>query len=211
MRRVALTVFFLLATWTFAQTAGAPIWKPRLITRDRFPNSTVREVMVSDFDISDLKIVLEKTRLSDIQAKLGADEGHDGEAGDSLYWLCYRGRDADGPWALWLMAGEMDDGTVGRFQWRRIRPSERFDDRCPVLQRTKSKVKLPLTLRLGMPEADLVKMLGRPTRRYGQTLMFVHNHDEILNNQPYTVQNTVTVLIRDGKVSAVEVFKLTSS
>ena len=55
------------------------------------------------------------------------------------------------------------------------------------------------------------KILGRPTVRYSNTLIFDHEHKETIRNVPYFVSNTVAVALRGGVVWAIQVSKDTEN
>jgi hypothetical protein len=199
-----------------AQVAGnlqnRLVWKPpRVLKSDVLPAATVPKEMVKTLRVSDLTIALESTDMKKVQRRFGGTFGAEGDAGDSLEWLCLRGGDAAGRWVLWLKSGEMDDGTVGSFQWRRVPRDAKFDERCGVLSKADDRVELPIALRLGMSEADVLDVLGQPTGRYGNTLLYVHKHEGLNNNQEFTALNTVSVVVRDGAVWAIEVLKVSMS
>jgi hypothetical protein len=73
--------------------------------------------MVKAIRISALNVELEETNMNQVLARFGGNFGTQGDAGDSLEWLCLSGHERDGPFDLWLKSGEMDAGTVGSFQW----------------------------------------------------------------------------------------------
>jgi hypothetical protein len=81
---------------------------------------------------------------------------------------------------LWLESGEIDGGSVGSFQWRRVGPNTRFDKRCRMLPRTNSRIKLPIPLHLGTTETEALQILGQPTARHGDTLLYVHERDDFV-------------------------------
>jgi hypothetical protein len=215
-RSPQVAVLCLLTSAALAQTGGGSasglIWKPpRIRATHVVPKSTIRKIMVGTVQVSNMKIVLEETKMTDVQARFGGEIGAEGDAGDSLAWLCLRGRDEAGPWALWLESGEMDADSVGSFQWRRVAPDRKFDPRCQRLKDDDSRVRLPISLRLGLSETDLLQTLGPPTIREGNTLLFEHDQDLVIHDEPYTEQNTVIVVMRNGAIWAIEVSKLTSS
>jgi hypothetical protein len=59
-----------------------------------------------------------------------------------------------------------------------------------------------------MSESQLFEALGQPTVRHGNTLLYVHEHDYAGKNGPSTVLNTVSIVLRDGAVLAIEVLKV---
>lgn len=166
--------------------------------------------MVKAIRVSDLNVELEETNMKQVQERFAGTFGRQGDAGDSLEWLCLSAHDVDGPFVLWLKSGEMDAGTVGSFQWRRVRNEARFDVRCGTLSEA-DKISLPLSLRPGMSQSELLKALGQPTARNGNTLLYVHEHDEVSKNGPFTVLNTISIVLRDGAVWAIEVLKVSMS
>ena len=194
-RTLAIAVLCFMSCALLAQAgSGSPVWKPlRIFTSDALPHGTIPKVMVGGFRFLDLKVVLEETKLGDVQARLGGEIGHEGDAGDSLSWLCYGGKDSNGAWVLWLKSGEMDAGTVGAFQWRRVNSGAEFDKRCQILPEKNTGIKLPVALSIGSSEAKLLEVLGNPTIRKGNKLLYVHEHDLVIRQQPCTLMNTVEV------------------
>lgn len=62
-----------------------------------------------------------------------------------------------------------------------------------------------------MSEADLTGVLGKPTAKRDDFLFYAHRHDLNLHNEPYTMMNTVTVQVKNGMVTAIRVWKSTTS
>lgn len=213
MKRIICTALLGLLTSTLpAQTSSnlqnSLVWKPpRILESEALPKGTVSRLMVKALRISDLNVELQETNMNQVQESFGGTFGTQGDAGDHLEWLCLSGRDVAGRWVLWLESGEMDAETVGSFQWRRVPEDARFDARCGMLSET-DKVKLAIPLHPGMSESQLFEALGQPTLRNGNTLLYVHEHDEVSKNGPFTVLNTVSIVLRDGAVWAIEVLKV---
>jgi hypothetical protein len=176
---------------------------------DVFPKATIPKPMLTKLDISDFTISLEKTELKAVQARFGGEIGHEGDASEYLAWLCLHGGDAAEHWVLWLESGETDGPTVGAFQWRRVSSTAQFDTRCRELPDWDSKVKLPIELRLGGRETKVLEVLGQPSFRKGDTLIYEHEHDEPIHGEPYTFTNRVIVALRRGMVWAIDVDKST--
>jgi hypothetical protein len=55
------------------------------------------------------------------------------------------------------------------------------------------------------------KILGRPTAVYGNTLVFVHQHEQDIGGEPFNVSNTVYITFRAGTVWTIQVWKDTVS
>jgi hypothetical protein len=165
--------------------------------------------MVAAFRISDLRISLEKTEMQDVASRLGGTLAGKGDAGLSDEWLCFYGNDPDGRWVLWLESGEIDGGTVGRFQWQRLNKNAILDKRGQSLGG--AKVELPIPLRLGVTEAEVLKTLGKPSARTADRFIYLHEHQSSIQGEPYTSDNVVAILFRAGRAWAIEVSKTTSS
>src|SRR5450755_632265 len=122
--------------------------------------------------------------MDDVRTHLGGTIGHTGDAAAYQEWLCFHGTDSKGRWVLWLESGEIDGGMVGSFQWQRLAKHAEIDQRCRMLQN--AAVELPIALQLGITEKEVLKTLGAPTVRRGDRLIYVHEHDESIRNEPYT-------------------------
>jgi hypothetical protein len=177
---------------------------------DALPKATVSKEMTGQLRVSGMTIVLEKTDMRDVQRRFGGTLGQEGDAGDYLQWLCVRGGDATGPWVLWLESGEMNAGTVGSFQWRRLTRAVKFDERCGSVSQNDNAVELPIALGLDISESKVLRTVGQPTARQRNTLLYVHEHEESDQNQPFTILNTLSVVVTNGRVSAIEVLKVSS-
>jgi hypothetical protein len=199
-----------------AQESGSPgdtpIWKPpRVSQSDVAPKPTVRKPMIGSIRIADFRIVLGQTTMKQAQRRLGGEPGSEGDAGDYLEWLCFRGRGAQGTWVLWLESGEIDGGDVGSVQWRSISPAAKVDARCGVLPKSFNVVQLPIPIRLGASEGEVLQLLGEPTGRENNAVLYIEMHEEILHGQPFTEYNAVTLEFRNGIVTAIQVEKSITS
>jgi hypothetical protein len=212
MRRLGWILLFTLACTSFAQKTDSPIWEPpSVIEFPDYSKSTVRHEIITGLRVSGMGIVLEESALEAVKSRAGGTIGHRGDAGDSLSWLCFHGTNTEDPWVLWLMSGEMDGGSVGGFRWQRLDQTTAIDTRCQPLYQGKQGIELPITLRLGTKEAAVLNMLGQPTNRLGDLLLYLHEHEEKVRNEPYTAMNTVAVVLRGGAVWALEVWKSTTN
>jgi hypothetical protein len=218
---VAVALLCLAVCPAFAQTTvrqptgdEPTIWAPPILWKfnDRaLPKATVPKEMIASLRVSGVTIPLEEeTELETMQSRFGGEIGSQGDAADSLGWLCLYGSDGIGPWVLWLESGEIDGPYIGGFQWRRVSHSSRFDERCSALPDT-SEVRLPIGLGLGTSEAKVIRILGRPTSRRGDTLLYEHEHDELIRGEQFFSTNTVIVALRGGVVRAIQAVKTTTN
>lgn len=74
-----------------------------------------------------------------------------------------------------------------------------------------TKVVLPIALKLGAPEADVAKVVGRPTVRRDDRLLYLHEHQLMIRGEPCTSDNVVGIRVRAGRVWAIEASKTTVS
>lgn len=213
----SMSALFFVACALFAQTASrssspdAPvIWDPPAWPfLQKTPKATVSKEMVAAVHVSDFPVILEKTKMEDVKSTLGGTIGQKDDAGNFDEWLCFYGADSGGRWALWLESGEINGGTVGSFQWRRLNEGAVLDGRCQMLG--EAKVELPIKLRLGITEEEVLKILGPPTVKRGDGLIYFHEHHLSIRGEPYTSDNAVAIVLRGGLAWAMKVSKTTVS
>lgn len=192
--------------------ADSVVWEPPIIGwPDTLPRPTVPKEMIGSLRVGRFPVILEATKLEDAQRHFGGTIGRRGDGGESEAWLCLHGKDAIGPWVLWLDSGEIDGPAIGGFQWRRLVPDQRPDRRCQLIRKGGGTVELPLAVHLGMTDVEVRKALGHPTLEQNRTFFFFHEHQETIDKLPYTSDNSVAIVIRNGSVSAIEVSKTTSN
>jgi hypothetical protein len=219
-RFFAMALFFVAAWSASAQTiAPAPaldeskIWGPQPLLRfNDGPalRATVPEEMIASVRVSDVNVVLEQDlELQALQIRFGGKIGAEGDAANWHAWLCVHGSDTGGPWVLWLESSEIDGPYVGGFQLRRVPRSAQFDDRCAALPDA-AKIEMPIDLALGTPKTKVISLLGRPTARVGNVLLYEHEHNELIRGEEFSSFNSVMVELRDEVVSGIEVAKTTT-
>jgi hypothetical protein len=62
-----------------------------------------------------------------------------------------------------------------------------------------------------MSESEVLTTLGKPTSRASNSLFYFHEHKELIHNEPYDSDNSIVLILRDGAVWALEVWKTTQS
>ena len=195
-----------------SDTKELVVWEPPQSWYPQpYPKPTVPRELVGQLHVANMDIVLEETRMKDVQARLGGSIGHRGDAGEYLEWVCVHGTDEIGEWALWIEGGEIHGGTVGGFQWQRVPSTAKFDKRCPTLSKADSAITLPIAIGLGTTEAELLRILGKTSVREGDNFRFAHQHEETIRGESYTSDNQVSVFVRKGTVWALHVWKTTTS
>ncbi len=172
---------------------------------------TVAKEMVKGLNIANWPIDLEKTDLIAAEEHFGGTIGSRGDAGDALAWLCLYRHDTGGSWVLWLESSEIDGATIGGFQWQQLDDDSVAEGRCQRVKGENVSFNPPRALRLGMKEAEVVKELGQPSMRKGETAVYEHEHNITIHSEPYSVTNIVTITYQNGRVWAVAVTHSTVS
>jgi hypothetical protein len=217
MSLLKFAAVFLMTIVSAAQTSTPTksekaLWEPPVLDwPDELPRATVPKPMITNLTVAGMPIQLEGTKLVDAERRFGATIGHRGDAGESLYWVCLLGAGQNGRWLLWLESSEVDGGLVGGFLLRSIPTNAKADLRCRTLSTRESRIDLPIRLRLGMSESEVRKTLGTITARKGDTLIFDHEHEQLFDGTPFTVSNTVAVLLNNKSVSAIQVWSTSTN
>lgn len=208
MSRITLALLLVATAAAFAQSAGVVWQPPTLDLPDSLPKANISKEMITTLRIENVPIVLEKTQLTNVAEILGGTIGSRGDASEALHWLCFHGSDANGRWALWLESDELGGGAVDGFALQQIPKKAKIDRRCATKE---VRVDLPIRLAIGLTETEARGVLGAPTTKYRNTLVFDHEHEEKIRNELFTASNTVYVVLQSGVVSAIQVWKITSN
>jgi len=172
---------------------------------DVAPRPTVAKEMVSFLKVANWPITLETTKLTDAQRRFGGLLGHSGDAGEALGWLClYRRNPSDG-WVLWLTSGEIDGESIGGVVWHRLNSEQKVDSRCKAVNAEQGIVTSPVRLRLDMTKLQVEQLLGKPSGRFHDTFMYLHQHQETVKDTTYTWDDSIDVVYRNGAVWAINV------
>jgi hypothetical protein len=194
------------------QAGSQVVWEPPASAwSGTLPTPSVPKEMIKELKVAGWRIVLEETELIAAQKRFGGTIGSRGDAGDALGWLCLYRREKGASWVLWLESSETDAGKIGGFRWEQLPAESTVDTRCQKLSSREVSVDLPQALDLGMKDADVVEKLGQPSVRAGDSMIYVHEHDFAIRSTPYTLSNDVKILLRDGKVWAIDVVRSTVS
>lgn len=134
-------------------------WKATL---ERKPSTTLR--------MGTLRIRLEQTTLDDIRRAASAGKvAHRGDAGESIYWLCYTSATHYPAQRIWIVShGEMGGSAhyVTEISAEAISNGHATGD-CPALPERLSAVSLANHLWLGASEREATMRLGAPSYQNG--------------------------------------------
>jgi hypothetical protein len=167
--------------------------------------------MIRGLNVAGWPIVLEETELIAAQKHFGGAIGGRGDAGEALAWLCLYWHDKRASWVLWLESFEINGPTIGGFRWQQLSANSKMDERCQPLRGDNASFSLPRALRLGMKEVAVVAMLGQPSLRNGDMVIYAHEHDLTIRSEPYTMSNDIIITYRVGRIWAIEVLHSTVS
>ncbi|HVG03051.1 MAG TPA: hypothetical protein VM842_09170 [Nitrospira sp.] len=154
-----LLLFTIPAGECAAQTPPPPLDEHVL---ERVPSTVVKR-LATRFSLGAFAGRLEETRLSAVRDAVG--EGaiqHQGDAGDSLYWLCYQRAQH----RLWLSSGEISgpDHLVTEIVEELTETATETSTDCASLPEKFAPVVLNGKLHLGMSRQEIVKALGPPSK-----------------------------------------------
>jgi hypothetical protein len=172
---------------------------------------TVERELIAELRVASFAVILEETKLSDVQMRLGGTIGQRGDASEALRWLCFSGRDANGPWILWLESGAMHGGTVGGFQLRRADRNTSFDPRCHALPDSTASIALPGGIALSQSRQQVIGTFGRPTMSLYDTSLYVHQHQERVAGGSFTTSSHIALRFRDAILDAIDLWRVTGS
>ena len=134
---------------------------------------TVVKRLATRFSLGAFAGRFEETPLSAVREAVG--EGtiqHQGDAGGSIYWLCYR----RAPHRLWLSSGE-----IGGPDHRVIEIVEELTENdtgastdCPIIPEKFSPVVFDGKLHLGMSRQEVITALGPPSKSQAAQMVYSH-------------------------------------
>ncbi len=216
---IAAACFFGVMDAPSSAGAAKSLWKPPEISGLRglmeAVHPTVAHMMVSTFRVADSRVVFERTNLLNLVGKLNVRTGADGDASESLRWLCLTGTNAGHSWILWLTSGEIDGGTVGGLRVQVLEADEQPDSRCKAIIGDAPPVDLGIPLRLGMTRSEVIRVLGKPSASAGTLTVYYHEHKKpIYNSQTglqddFLVMNSVSIAFNGDVVEGIDVLKST--
>lgn len=154
---------------SFAASALAATPPPDVPFTDS-PPGTLKQSPARGLTVAAIDVLFEKTSLAEVAAKLGVGTiAHQGDAGDSVYWLCYDIATREGPQRLWVTAsGEMggSEHLVTGIS-AQILPSPDGTGDCPQLPGQPNPHLIGSALWLGSSAHSITEHLGSPSLHRG--------------------------------------------
>jgi hypothetical protein len=120
---------------------------------------------------------LEETTLATIQQLAGGDRiYHQGDAGESIYWLCYTLTSSKPPQRVWLSSGEMGgrEHALDEISVETIAANEAGTPACPEPPKTLQPVFLGGGLTVGSSYEKVIEVLGESPTVKGVWEVYSH-------------------------------------
>ena len=201
----AILAAMLLALGAKEAAVGA---RPPMWTESQVWTANVKSDPVQPIHFGKLLLVLEKTTLADVRSALGSGAiFQNGDAGESLSWLCYTFASGMLDQTVWLSSSEMGGGEVidgvTAMQLNSKSPALR---NCARLPRNYGSIHLANGLWLGATEAQVLSALGKP-QKHGDSWSYVFEGKD----GEYAISSNLAFKLRGGKVIGIVSSRLTSN
>ena len=200
---------------SFLLTASTQAYSANLAPPPNFPlevapKPTLKSTPASSISLGSVVVDFDKTTLGEAMKQIKAGRiQHQGDAGESVYWLCYSIRAEDEWEQLWLLShGEMGgEEHVIYGVAAKILPSKPSAAACPELPAGLRPVKLNNGFWLGMKTDEIRKKLGKPSLESKGWLLY--NSEQMFRNDPrakawgehdWAVYGSLDLRVRSGKV-----------
>src|SRR3954451_8318034 len=164
-----LLLFAIPATDCSAQTPPPPLDEHAF---ERVPPTVVKR-LATRFSLGAFAGRFEETTLGAVREAVGAGTiQHQGDAGGSIYWLCYRRAQH----RLWLVSGEIggpDHLVIEIVEELTDKAAETSTD-CAILPEKFAPLVLDGDLHLGMSRSEVVTALGPPSKSQAAQMVYSH-------------------------------------
>jgi hypothetical protein len=172
-RKTLLLLLLLFAIPADRSSAQTP---PPLLdehTLEGVPPTAVKKLAIR-FSLGAFAGRFEETPLSAVRKAVG--EGtiqHQGDAGGSVHWLCYRRPQH----RLWVMSSELggSDHRVTEIVEELIEKDNEVSTDCAILPEKFVPVAFDDKLHLGMSRSEVVTVLGTPSKSGADQILYSHN------------------------------------
>ena len=158
---------------------------------------------------------LEKTTLDDVRrATSMGDIAHQGDAGESVYWLCYTNVTSAAVERIWIMAhGEMGgpEHSITNITAQLLAKGSATKE-CPALPRGLTPLSLDHHIWLQDPVSDVLKKLGEPSYEKGPWRSFDYQGKVPGNcgDEGFDLMNSLLVRAKSGRVQYLYLDRVTS-
>lgn len=167
-------------------------------------------VSKSDISVAALNlsnITIWRSTFKDVQTEFGdAYVFHAGDAGGSLYWVCYKGKDGT---ILSFESGEMggDEHTIIKVRIFANRAVD-FGKGCSRSDKVSMKTKFQNGMGLEVSRENFEKLLGVPGRKTDNIIVYVYEATAKLSGQMEDSISTITLRTQNGKNTEISVSRV---
>jgi hypothetical protein len=165
----------------------------------------------SDNELNLAGIVVGESKLSDVRKKFPSGNiFHDGDAGNSVYVLCYQGK--DGTIAAFESSGEMGgaDHIVTFASVMGKDTSYRFKQHCLMSDSINREIKSFTGLHLGMTKADVKKIMGTPSKEISTLILYNYEVNEAKTSGTAEINSNLDVRFTGDNASQFSFSKIES-
>jgi hypothetical protein len=161
-----------------------------------------------------LHVRFERTTLDSVRRAVSVgDISHQGDAGESIYWLCYTNASPTGVERIWIIShGEMG-GSEHRITniSAQLLPNESATTDCPALPGKMKPLSLSSNLWLNTSASEALTSVGRPSHQTGPWLSFNYEGKVRGNCEGgFDVMNWLALRFEKGRVNSLHVGQVTS-
>ena len=200
---------------TVAGTVLAALPPPETPFKDHNWKAVSNSKPSTGLKMGSFSVQFEKTTLAMVRKAAGRGEiAHQGDAGASIYWLCYTVHSKKQTERIWIVAhGEMggSEHAVTRISSETVETNENEED-CPALPKTLSPVSFDNGLWLGAQKDRALKILGRPSHQKDSWRVFDYASKVPGNCEPdgFDIFNWFEFEIRNGHLDKIHAGQVTS-
>ena len=206
-----IALCLVLSTLLSPASSWADKSKELIELRDEAKASNVKyiEKKQPDSELTIAGIIIGKSRLSKVQKKFkGNPIFHEGDAGNSLYVLCYE--TSNGTILTFESNGEMGgpDHTITSAAIYDSKSSYRLKMKCA--KSTSIGVLQFHDIYLGMTQSTAKKTRGKPSKETPEYLLYEYHSTEKVNGKQADIVSSVEMRFSNGKASEISVSKVES-
>lgn len=201
--------------WVFAAATALAASPPPLLVDGRGWNATESTPPSSVVLLGSFRIGFEATKLEDVRQAAGVGEiTHQGDADESIYWLCYTASGTGSHERIWILSSGEMGGPDHAITGVTAQSSQTFHavPSCPALPAKLTPIRLDRGFWLRSTEHEVAGALGTPSRQQAGWLFydFSGKSSEKCEGGFYDVTNGLVVRIQHGFVTDVRASQVSS-
>jgi len=165
--------------------------------------------------LGSFRLGFETTRLEEVRHAAGVGElAHQGDAGDSIYWLCYSASVNGSSQRIWILSSGEMGGPDHQITGVSAQLSRTFHvtPSCPALPARLTPIRLDSRLWLRSTEQEIGAALGPPSRQHAGWLFydFAGKSPQKCEDGFYDLTNALQVRMEHGLVTDLRASQVTS-